>query len=205
MKLKKWIARIMIALCIISTIALVVVIFTGCTASAKSVSENLTNYDLNLTFNDENMTVTGVQKVDYKNNTDKCLNQLKFHLYPNAFREGAKISPVSLTNEHKAYPNGKSYGRIDIKSAKVSGMNCSLKLNDLDNINNPSYQITGEDENILQINLTKELFPDDRIEIELEYLITLPNVNHRFGYGDNTINLGNFYPIACVYENGSPL
>lgn len=202
MKLKKWIARIMIALCIISTIALVVVIFTGCTASAKSVSENLTNYDLNLTFNDENMTVTGVQKVDYKNNTDICLNQLKFHLYPNAFREGAKISPVSLTNEHKAYPNGKSYGRIDIKSAKVSGMNCSLKLNDLDNINNPSYQITGKDENILQINLTKELFPDDRIEIEMEYLITLPNVNHRFGYGDNTINLGNFYPIACVYENG---
>jgi len=30
----------------------------------------------------------------------------------------------------------------------------------------------------------------------------LPNINHRFGYGDNTVNFGNFYPVACVYENG---
>ena len=37
---------------------------------------------------------------------------------------------------------------------------------------------------------------------DLEYYIKLPNCEHRFGYGDDTINLANFYPIACVYENG---
>lgn len=202
MKIKKLIAKIMIALCVISVIALVVVIFTGC-ASSTSLNANLNHYELNLTFDDENKTVEGNQKVNYLNNADVPLNSIKFHLYPNAFREGAKISPVSLTNEHKAYPNGKSYGNIKINAVKVAGMNCSLKLNDEDNINNPSYQITGEDENILQINLTKELYPNDKIELEIDYIITLPNVNHRFGYGNNTINLGNFYPIACVFENGN--
>ncbi|MDD4276108.1 MAG: M1 family metallopeptidase, partial [Clostridia bacterium] len=38
--------------------------------------------------------------------------------------------------------------------------------------------------------------------IEITFMLTLPNINHRFGYGANTINLGNWYPIACVYENG---
>ena len=32
--------------------------------------------------------------------------------------------------------------------------------------------------------------------------VKLPNINHRFGYGDIAINLGNFYPIVAVYEDG---
>ena len=38
--------------------------------------------------------------------------------------------------------------------------------------------------------------------IEIEFVVTLPNCLHRFGYGDNTYNFGNFYPVASIYENG---
>ena len=31
----------------------------------------------------------------------------------------------------------------------------------------------------------------------------LPNCLHRFGYGDNTYNFGNFYPIVSIYEQGA--
>ena len=40
------------------------------------------------------------------------------------------------------------------------------------------------------------------MEIEFNYTVVIPNCNHRFGYGENTINLGNFYPILAVYDNG---
>lgn len=36
--------------------------------------------------------------------------------------------------------------------------------------------------------------------MEFEYEVKLPNVNHRFGYGDNAINIANFYPIMAVYD-----
>lgn len=202
MKLKKILSRIMLALCAVSIIALIIVLFSGCTSNTKSISENLTKYNLNLEFFDESKTLSGTESFVYINPTDTTLDYVMFHLYPNAFREGAKISPVSLTNEHKAYPNGKSYGKIDITEVKVSGMNCTLKLSDQDDVYNPNYQITGEDENILKINLPNELFPNEKVEIEIGFNITLPNVYHRFGYGEDTVNLGNFYPIACVYENG---
>ena len=201
MKIKKIISKIMIAICIISAIILIVVLFSGCTSNTESISENLTKYNLNLEFFDENKTLTCKETVSYINNSDTTLDFVMFHLYPNAFREGAKISPVSLTNEHKAYPNGKSYGKIDITEVKISGADCPLKLNE-DEIESPSYQITGEDENILKVNFKNQLFPNERIEIEICFNLTLPNINHRFGYGNDTVNLGNFYPIACVYENG---
>lgn len=37
----------------------------------------------------------------------------------------------------------------------------------------------------------------------MKYTVKLPNCLGRFGYGDNTINITNWFPIACVYdENG---
>lgn len=197
MKIKKILIRILILTLLVSVIALAIVVFTGC----SEANNNLSEYDLELVYND-NKTLNGKEVVSYVNNSDIALGCVMFHLYPNAFREGSKSSPVSLATEHKAYPNGKSYGHIKIKNVKVAGMNCSLKLNNQDEILNPSYQITGEDENILQINLTKELYPNEKVLLEIEFDIKIPNVNHRFGYGNETINLGNFYPIACVYSNG---
>lgn len=196
-KLKKFLFLIFFVV-IISTFMLA---FLGCTSSISAHQNDLTQYDISLTLN-EDKKINARQKVKYFNNSDNVLNYLMFHLYPNAFREDAKTSVVSLANEHKAYPNGKSYGKIDITAVKVSSVDACLKTNE-ENLNMPNFLITGEDENILQINLAKELFPGDSIEIEIEFNLVLPNINHRFGYGNNTINLGNFYPISCIYENGN--
>lgn len=50
------------------------------------------------------------------------------------------------------------------------------------------------------IKLNNELKPDEKIDIYIEYDVKLPNSVGRFGYGDNTINITNWYPIACVYD-----
>lgn len=54
----------------------------------------------------------------------------------------------------------------------------------------------------MTVVLPSEIYPDENVKICLDYTITLANINHRLGYGENTINFGNFYPIVCVYENG---
>lgn len=151
--------------------------------------QNLTTYNLNLTYINETKTLKGEENVVYKNSSNNTLNCVKFHLYPNAFRENAKATVVAKTNEAKAYPNGKSYGNIQIES--VTGES-----------DVSSFDICGEDENILQINLNSELYPNDKVSINITFVVTLPNINHRFGYGENAVNICNFYPIACVYENG---
>jgi aminopeptidase N len=34
------------------------------------------------------------------------------------------------------------------------------------------------------------------------FTLKLANIMHRLGYNEKTVNLGNWYPVACVYENG---
>ena len=158
--------------------------------SCSFENENkLNSYELTLNFDDNTMTLEGQERIEYVNNSDNMFTNLFFHLYPNAFREGAKNTIVSQLDKDDAYPNGESYGQITIN--KVYN-----EQGDLD------FVIEGEDKNILNISLQEELYPDEKVVIKIDFVVSLANINHRLGYGENTINFGNFYPIACVYENG---
>ena len=176
--------KILICLLIVS-----IVVAIPFTVKRTVAEENLNCYQMEITFDNQNMTLSGKETVTYFNNSDNAFSSLYFHLYPNAFREGANVKVVSSNNFDKAYPNGISFGSIDIKN--VYNDNQVFK-----------FKIAGEDQNILQVDLLEDLYPDENVEIKIDFDVKLPNVNHRFGFGENTINLGNFYPIACVYEDG---
>lgn len=152
--------------------------------------KNINSYSLNLTFNDEENILKGTEKISYTNNSDTTMQNIKFHLYPNAFRENPKNKLVSSANEDKTYYNGFSYGKIEIKSVKIKNENAN-------------FSVCGEDNNILSVSLPIEFYPEENVDIEIEFVSFLPQINHRFGVGQNTINFANFYPIVCVYENGS--
>lgn len=159
--------------------------FFGC--ASPSVDE-CSSYDIKINYNHIEQKAECSEKVEYFNSSDDELEFLYFHLYPNAFRENAKREIVAPAYVSKAYPNGKSYGSIEIKEVK----NAEYALN---------FEIIGEDENILKIDLLNNLKPNEKIKIIIDFSLIIPNIKHRFGYGENTVNFGNFYPIACVYEN----
>lgn len=162
-------------------------LFVGC--SNFNPPNNVNEYTMDLSYNAEEKSVSGKMQLSYINQSDNTMNEVKFHLYPNAFRENSKANVVSLANSQKAYPNGKSYGNITINNVKLNDSQCQSA-------------IEGDDQNILSVPLAEELYPDDRVNIEIEFVTVLANINHRLGYGENCINICNFYPVACVYENG---
>ncbi|MBR0189869.1 MAG: M1 family metallopeptidase, partial [Clostridia bacterium] len=88
-----------------------------------------------------------------------------------------------------AYKWGKSYGNTEIRSVKVGGADSE-------------FSVCGEDMNILSVPLGKELFPDERAAVEIEFYCRLPKVVARTGVNDDTVNLANFYPVLCGIENG---
>jgi len=168
----------------------------GCTGCVKNktdlstICENLNTYTLDVDLDVENKSATVTQNINYINNTKNILKTLKFHLYPEFFEEGATSCVVSSTKLNQAYPNGMSYAEFEIERIKVENKDIS-----------PAYE--GDYNNILCISLFESLLPEKSVDIQIEFNFTLPNCEHRFGYGENTINLANFYPIACVYENGN--
>ena len=160
----------------------------GTTLTLDQVSKNLDTYEMIIEYNHEEKTLDISQTLTYINNTETNLNEIYFHLYPNAFSEGVINKPVGVLSSQKAYPNGESYGGINI--SKVSHNNTDL-----------DYILEGSDDDFLKVSLPNTLTPSSKTTLNLTYKVTLPNINHRFGYGNNTINIANFYPIVAVYED----
>ncbi len=187
LKHKKLLVILSVTLCV--AIVFSCLIFIHKTPTLEDYAKNISTYNLDLNFDESNNTLSGVENVEYINNYESVLSSVKFHLYPNAFRQGATYSPVSFKNHDTAYINGFSQGKIDVSSVKVDGKSAEV-------------EISGNDQNILNVDLGSELFPDDSANIEIVFSVLLPNCVHRFGYGDNTYNFGKFYPVVCVYEDG---
>ena len=149
----------------------------------------LNNYQISVDFDSQNKTAQCACTVDYVNNSSNAFDYLLFHLYPNAFSQQGEGLVCSPANETKTYPNGISYGGIQIDGVQVGGKQAQFTLQ-------------GEADMLLKVSLENQLFPDERVQVEMQFALVLPNASHRFGYGDDTVNFANFYPIACVYRDG---
>ena len=171
------------------------VLIFGCTACKKKdnldkLSKELSTYSINLDIDTTTHAVQAYEELNYKNNTNTVLKTIKFHLYPQFFKEGATQNVVSNIHLNEAYPHGMSYSEFDVSRVVINGENSAVVY-------------SGEHNGILNVELTNSLLPNENIKLEFYFSFTLPNCCHRFGYGDNTMNLGNFYIIACVFENGA--
>lgn len=179
-----------ICICLTMFVLIVSCFLSGCKKDFISAnSTNCDNYNLTINVDEENHTATVNQSVTYVNKTGTTLDNIYFHLYANAFSETAVNKPVSSVYQSKAYYNGFSEGKIEINNVSI-------------NNNNVSTEFVDDDKTLLKVLLSQNLNNKNKICINFDYVITIPNVNHRFGYGENTINLANFYPIASVFEDG---
>lgn len=176
--------------CVTLAIVLVTILY-GCKSKSliKRASKNLNSYTINATYCDEEHTVNATEKVKYTNKTGDILNFVCFNLYGTAFSADAVILPYTTLNAKKCFPNGLSYGDLEIISVRVDEEDAD-------------FNIVGQDNNALQINFKNSLNNNESTEIEIVFKLTLANCTHRLGYFDGYINLGNWYPIIAVYENG---
>lgn len=149
--------------------------------------KNINNYIIDVVFDDKNKKMKCNQNITYINNTGKSLDKIYMHIYSNAF-SNKDICPFEKEEMQKAYPNGFDEGYIEIK-------------NILNNGNKLQYNIKGDKNDILEITLDKKLNDGEKYSIDMKYNVKIPNCLGRFGYGDNTINITNWFPVCCVYDD----
>ena len=135
----------------------------------------------------EDGELRAVLTLSYANATGQPQQVLPLLLYANAYREGAKNPPVSPSFRAAAYYAGESFGGVEISSVSP----CA------------GWRVGGEDENVLYVELGEPVPDGGRAEIAVAYTLRLPAADHRTGVTHGgTVNLGNFYPVLCVWEDG---
>ena len=166
---------------VIFLIFFVVCLTCGCTDNNSEFDGKKSFYRMTLTINEELSTIKLKEEVTYYNDSDVEIEEIKFHLYANAYRkEAIKVAYFDMLTR---------YGGITINNVTVDGVQCGTP-----NITN---------EQMLSVKCLTPLKPNEKVNIGLDCTIDVPQVNLRFGeWGDN-VNLANFYPILAVFENGS--
>ncbi|MBQ9103968.1 MAG: M1 family metallopeptidase [Clostridia bacterium] len=155
----------------------------GC---GKKESAKISEYEIVGELNGNTLTAT--QKFTYFNNTETAINELKFNLYGNAFRNGAKYSPVDSKYHHQCYYDGVNFGGMEISAVRnIDGAPLE-------------YSVCGEDLNILSVVLEKEVYPEESVKIEIDFSLTLAKIIARTGITSVSINLANFYPVLCARD-----
>lgn len=144
-------------------------------------------YDIEVDLDTNKMIYRGKQTINYVNNTGTDLDKVYFHLYPNAFGSYEE-APILFNLAESADKDRYEPGYINMEIVKEGDKDLQ-------------WQIEGKDNTILSLNFDKPLGKGKEKEIYLEYTVKLPRASDRFGYHNKGINVGNWYPIACVYDD----
>lgn len=142
-------------------------------------------YTMTLVYEPSTRSLTGEMTVQLENRTESAWETVEFQLWPNAFREGAKYLPVSETYAPAVYYKGASFGGITLTGVEGG-----------------EARVVGEDENIFEVTPPAPVYPDERVTLTMRFTVLLPEIEHRLGVGQKTVNLGNFYPILCAWGEG---
>ena len=170
-------------LCILAAAALflsVSAVFAGCSGGR----EERNVYCISARYGDG--VLSAQMDFTYFNGTGENTDVLEFNLFGNAYREDSAYRPVSAAFAAGAYYDGESWGGMEI----VSVSPCA------------SWEISGADENILSVRLAESVAPGKSAVLEICWTLTLAKADHRTGIARRAVNLGNFYPVLCVFEEG---
>lgn len=137
---------------------------------------------LDCRYSENNHTLSVEQTTTYINHSSRTLYEVAFNIFANAYQKDAFFPAVAKNDQQRAYPNGFDPGYIKMTT--------------------PHITVTGEDNTVVMMTLPQPLHPGESVDLALSYNIKLANVKHRLGYTDHTVNLGNFYAIPAVYDNG---
>ncbi|NLJ78906.1 MAG: M1 family metallopeptidase [Tissierellia bacterium] len=181
----------------IISILILIISITGCINIHRSSTlivddyngvdlDRIHHYRIEVDFDPMDRSYTADQTVVYMNNTGRALDEVYFHIYPNAY-SNIETAPVLFDMANISREQYRT-GYVWIEEIRVDGEKVD-------------FTIEGEGNTILKIESRVPIESNGKANIDLKYRIGLPRNIDRFGYGDGVFNFGNWYPIACVYDD----
>ncbi len=131
----------------------------------------------------------GKELLTFKNTSKKSTDTLFLHLYPNAFQSETTLFMRESFFSDKIKKMEKYRGFIKIEKVKIA----------------PGVDLTDEkiiDQTIMKLPLPVPLGPQEKIELEIEFMVKLPELFVRLGYLGDDFMIGQWFPKMAVLEEG---
>ena len=121
------------------------------------------SYDIEVTLNDTDRTLTAFEKLTYKNNSSDTLEFIWFHLWPNAYKSDSSAMAkqfIRLGSTRFLYTKEKNRGYIDSLDFSVDGVNAT-------------WEYHNDWIDVAKLILPESLLPGKTILIETPFFVKI--------------------------------
>jgi hypothetical protein len=150
------------------------------------------NYKINVKLNDSANALKAFEEIQYINNSDKGLEYIYFHLWPNAYKNHQTALAKQLLKLGKSdlfYSDPGERGYIDSLDFKVNGKKVKIEY-DPENID------------ICKLILNEPMRSLDTINISTPFFVKIPDAKFsRLGHTGQAYFITQWYPKPAVYDN----
>ncbi len=150
-------------------------------ASVVAAEDNLTQYDINVKFNEPNKTFTATESVKFTNTYGKNLKSLVFHLYADSYGSVETMPSMGIQKEK-------------LEEEEIGDINITKVT-----IGNKEVKFT-QDKQILKIIPSADIKASEIVDIKIDFTLKLPMSQNRLGYYNNVYSVTNWYPIISIYD-----
>ncbi len=180
----------------------------------KPLSDRIASYDMYVKLNPVKKLITGEETLYWKNTSSDKINELRFHLYLNAFKNSKstfiKESGGQLRGDRLDMQSDLNWGWEDILSMKVwesserspsdipsgkDGEDLTHKIKFIHPDDN-----NKDDRTVISVPLDKPVLPGKEIILNIKFESKLPKVFARSGFSDDFFMAGQWFPKIGVYE-----
>ncbi|WP_152547860.1 M1 family metallopeptidase [Paenibacillus ehimensis] len=165
----------------------------------KPLSERIVEYHLSAELDAQGKAIRGTSALTWKNPGSVPVQELYFHLYPNAF-ESKKTTFMKESGgklRQDASKDG-SFGGMTVSSIKTLDGN-EIELGDRIEYVQPDDG-NKDDRTLIKVPLPKAVGPGERVTLRTDFSVKLPQVFARMGYAGDFVMAGQWFPKVAVYE-----
>jgi len=147
------------------------------------------DYDIEVSLNDTNHSITAYEKLIYKNNSPDTLKFIWFHIWPNAYKNDSTAYAKQAGNNSKfSKSDSTERGFIDSLDFSVNGQKAD-------------WEYHPEWIDVVKLHLNSPLNPNDSILIETPFYVKIPKVFSRLGHSGKHYEMTQWYPKPAVYDH----
>ena len=158
---------------------------------AQDYFQQRVDYSIDVKLDDINHYLHGHESITYQNNSPQLLNELYFHLWPNAYKDNS-----SALNEQKLKSND-----FDFHFSKLSDRGFIDSLAFTQDGIALEYELT-EDPDIIRLVLNKPILSTESSVIATPFRVKIPDGRFsRFGHTKQAYYVTQWYPKPAVFDN----
>jgi len=168
------------------------------TGQEPTLSEHVVNYDIDATLDPVKHTVTGREKLTWRNRSAVEVRSVYIHMYMNAFEGTGSTFYTEGRNNHMGFRSEADtrdgeWGHIALRSVTQGGARVSSAFVQPDN-GSPL------DHTVMRLDLPVPVAPGAATTLDIDFVTQLPRVVARTGYFGSFHLVAQWYPKIAVLE-----